>query len=989
VAADNLFPDYIPRNEEQAIAVAVERVRATGNSEAILLFGPGGVGKTRLVRELPVRLAAIGGVTWLAPIDLDDQEYWLLTNLQANVARQLDPTGEYFGKYTAYLSQPLASAREQITQEMAVSRLGHVRRIFLDCYGDYVRSSGKTVVMVVDTVEAIRGMSFLVTAAQWMKSLPGTLFVLSGRPMPDGGHKAAVDPIEEELAYLRRPIAVSKVPLGEFTRPMAERYLTESRVAVGLSNEERAKVILLTRGHPLWLALAVSYLDGSRLPQEADAALAAIEREIPYDGVMTPAGEQRHEEFKRRLMSPYKEADYWHEAVKRLAAVRQSVNEPMWRELMADRPLPEGIEGAADAWDRLMTIPWIRPRANGTSVTLHDAMAEELAKRILPMHDQSQRWRKALWLRMVANCDKQIADLEGPYTADMQKLDSRRQLTGDSSPPLGPDDGPAAGQGPLVREAARLDAEKRTIDQIKVQRFHYQLLCDFVAGCNYFLGEFKQAGHDQDLLFQDLLATAMLRYLSAGDAPGAFQDVDSDVIKEFRDWLETGHQGLYREIGIEVGEFLVASGQARSAIEVLAVLPLAGADARQLSHQKILLGNAYMRVPGEVKEGLHYLTEALQVSKDARLQPEDRHRLAAEAYKELGFYNRSVGRWREADEAYEHARDAILYALAVRRSDENRAELASIQSNWAYLKGLGGFYHDGLSLVESAIAVREQLGLRLAVGFSRSAQGEVYRYQQQFKKAWNAYAEAEQIFEDLRDPAWLGATYQKQAICLLQAHRDGLDLRPDPLTNAEELALKAVQICRERSVRNYPSALNRAGRIVGYRDRDEGLSLLAEGIQAGRAMSDGWFWLANLVEHAELCYRAWVETGADGYREAITRYEPELAFATSEYEFPDLLGRWEIVRAHASVREWAATGDDRLLDRALQDYISGFRRIAERGHVGSSGTSVIPDAFETFHELFRGLPGGVRSQWLNLLGIAWTGTQPGSTMLLARLAQLY
>ena len=32
----------------------------------------------------------------------------------------------------------------------------------------------------------------------------------------------------------------------------------------------------------------------------------------------------------RRLLAPYQETDFWHEALKRLAAVRQGVNEPMW-----------------------------------------------------------------------------------------------------------------------------------------------------------------------------------------------------------------------------------------------------------------------------------------------------------------------------------------------------------------------------------------------------------------------------------------------------------------------------------------------------------------------------------------------------------------------------------------------------------------------------------------------------------------------------------
>jgi hypothetical protein len=274
VAADNLFPDYIPRDEERAIVTAVERVRATGNSEAVLLYGPGGVGKTYLVRELPYRQATGEAVAWLRPIDLDDHAYWQLPALQENVARQLDPDGEYFSRYTDY-ARPL-SATEFVTAEVLASRISNARRIFLECYAEYVKSTGKTVVMVFDTVEAVRGMALLIMLTQWMKSLPGTLFILSGRPAPNGGRARADDPIRVGLVDPHRPMPVTPVQLGEFSRQAAEQYLAQSRVAAGLSSGERAKVILLTRGHPLWLALAVSYLDGNKLPREAADPLALI-----------------------------------------------------------------------------------------------------------------------------------------------------------------------------------------------------------------------------------------------------------------------------------------------------------------------------------------------------------------------------------------------------------------------------------------------------------------------------------------------------------------------------------------------------------------------------------------------------------------------------------------------------------------------------------------------------------------------------------------
>jgi tetratricopeptide (TPR) repeat protein len=992
VAADNLFPDYIPRDEERAIVTAVDHVRGTGNSEAVLLYGLGGVGKTWLVRELPARQATADTVAWLHPIDLDDHAHWQLPALQDNVAGQLDPRDEYFSRYTE-CARPLSATAEFITTEAQASRLGNARRIFLECYAEYVSATGKTVVIAFDTVEAVRGNPLLTMLIQWMKSLPGTLFILSGRPMPNGARTRTDDPIRAGLADRHRPMPVATVELGEFTQEAAEQYLAESRAGAGLDVAERAKIILLTRGHPLWLALAVAHLDDNGLPREASVPLAVVERELPYRAAETTAGRRLHDDFIQRLLAPYQETDYWHEGLRRLAAVRQGVAEAAWRDLMADLRLPDSAADAAMAWEQLKEIPWVRKRASGTAVTLHDALAEALARRVIPIHDQSQEWRRKLWLRMVVNCDRRIAEANARLKSDRERLESRRLVAGECEP--------------LVAESDRLDAEKRTIDQLKVQRFHYQLLSDFAEGCEYFLDLFRQAEKDQDLLFQDLLATAMLRYLSADDMQTTFDEVDTSVIRQFCRWLKTEKQATYRDIGIVLGRFLTASGRAEEAAELLAALPSDGADAHQLSDLLILLSNAYLRVHDEVEQALHYLDEALQVAGDPALGPNERHRLLAAAWKERGFYHRSVGEWQRANDAYEHALDSIMLVSFTERTDDDRAEVASIQTNWAYVKALGGFYRDGLSLVGSAVEVRERFGLHRQAAISRSTQGEVYRYQQQYQKAWDAYAQAEQTFERLRDTAWLGTIYQQQAICLYQAHLDDLTLQlpPAPARTAQsasdrqlalalELAERAVGICRDLNIRGYPSALNRAGRIrgFGYHEYDAGLGLLAEGIEQGRTMLDGWFWLANLVEYAELAYRAWVATQNPEHREAITRNEEQFVGATAVYSFPDLEGRWQIVRGHLAVREWGAQvddHDDRLLEKALDYYTHGFRHIADRGFVGSSGSNVVPGAFVTFGELFRRLTPDVQSHWLDHLRIAWSGSQPGSTMLLAQLERLF
>ena len=166
-------------------------------------YGPGGVGKTKLVRALPERYGGEAAVVWLRPVDLDDQEYWLLTNLQTHVAKELDIDGKYFQPYFDYLAQPVTSDPGHVTTEMAVSRIGFGRQLFLECYAQFSTGTGKTVVIIFDTAEAVRGMTLLITLTQWMRALPGTLFVLSGRPMAESEAGQKNDPILTELSNPR------------------------------------------------------------------------------------------------------------------------------------------------------------------------------------------------------------------------------------------------------------------------------------------------------------------------------------------------------------------------------------------------------------------------------------------------------------------------------------------------------------------------------------------------------------------------------------------------------------------------------------------------------------------------------------------------------------------------------------------------------------------------------------------------------------------
>jgi len=989
------LPGYIRRPEETLILGESAKVRGDGNSRVVLLYGDGGVGKTQLVRYLRELKRDDPDEIWVDPIDIDDPEFWLLSNLERHVGNRLDPDGEYFGSYIEYLSRLPSITRREIGHETVVSHLGRIKRVFVDCYLDYIERTGKTVVIVLDTVETIRGMYLLQTLTQWIKSLPGTLFILSGRPASAVGRTQ--DPIRHELLDPHQKMEVTTIELGDFSEESASRYLDNERTGVQLQEAERIRLVHLTQGHPLWLALTVNYLRDVGLPPEAEVgppelveqSLAHLKEIMPFGAHMLREGLELHEAFKRSLVAPYQGSDFWHEAVKRLAVVRESVDRRIWEQLMSDKPAPAEAEEPGAAWQRLQENEWIRPRANRHYVTLHDALAEELAQRLIPLHDLDRQWRRTLWRRAADIYARMTERPDAELAGELISLDASLQAWYANPAPRGDKTRPILVERELIQKTAMLDAQKRQLSQARAIRLYYEILCDFDIGTEMFLRTFNQAKDDHDVLFQDLLAFEMQRFLPGG--ADAFNDVIKEVIEKFRTWLlsEEG-QGRYLDIAISMADYLIRSEAPSRALVLLDERLDAAADPEKRYRLRCLRGNACMRIPSKVPEARGYFTKALGDAQQA--DPPARHKLVAAAYKELGFYYRNEGRWDLADEAYEMARKAISENLSASSPDQDREEMASIQTNWAYVKGLTGSYRDGSNLVDAAISVRRRLKNRQEEGISWSVCGEVYRYERRFHSAWDAYAHAEQIFQDLRNWSWLGLVYQEQAICLFQASEEGISLLSgqdrDPIDQAKRLIRLALDLCGDLAIRGYPSALNRAARILGNDEPDVALAHLSEGIDQAHRLSDGWFWFANLIEYVELCFQIWMKTDNQVYRDKIDARRAEIAEAGSAYEFPDLQGRWRLLQGHMRVRDSLASADEGLLHLALDDFKQGFILIAQR-YVGSSGAAAVPREFRKLADLIWGLPQHIRAEWQAEFQRAWSQEEYGATLLLARLEELY
>ena len=496
------------------------------------------------------------------------------------------------------------------------------------------------------------------------------------------------------------------------------------------------------------------------------------------------------------------------------------------------------------------------------------------------------------------------------------------------------------------------------------------------------------------MLFEDLLAFQMQRFLPGGADTSTLGDTVGAAMSRFRAWLEKEGRDSYVDMGLSMAAYLIEREQLDTAHNLLDQLPVPPPDHRRRYRLRNLQGNACLRIPGHVREAGEHFEDALAEARQLPLP--EQPKAIAEAYKEQGFYYRNIGHWERADEAYKKARDAISGTLSMQSPDSDREEMASIYNNWAYLKGIGGSYDDGINLIESAIAVRRRLKRYHEQAISCGVKGEVYRYKQQFKEAWKAYGEAEQLFQEQSSWSWLGVIYQEQAICLFQSIPASVLLlksRKDPAERAKSLILESLELCRDLNARAYPSALNRAGRIFGHEDPGLGLRYLREGAEKARELSDGWFWIANLIEYAELAYRARAETPEPTFLQQIANIADELQYAEEQdLKFPELRGRWNVLQGHLAMHAALAAdskeAQEAALEAALTNYRTGFPLITH-GWVGSYGASAIPEEFKKFNALVWELPSETRARWLQELHRTWSNQEESTTQLLALLEQLY
>ena len=934
------FPKYTPREKEQEkVRSALSFVRDTGNTKFLLLYGVGGTGKTYFVRNLPDSLS-VSRVQWVAPIDLDDVEFWSLLNLKTKVAQCLGK--HYFKTYFEFLSQ--YKRVEEFSEGDKRYFEQKENSIFLEGYKNFLKNSGLIPALAIDTVEAVRGISVARSLIDWLVQLPSTLIILSGRPYA----KTEEDTVTVSLKQYPH-IKSEKIVLRGFTKEESQLYLHASGVSAGLKNypEELDKLVFLSQGHPLWLALIVYYLQQEGIPQELSKYTVDELRTLPENSIEFDA-------FVREILVPYRHRNFWHEAVLRLSILRQRMSKDVWVQIMSDVPLPKEISDWDVAWKHFLTFPWVRERASRQYITLHDAFSEELAKRYIPQADMSDEWRVELW-RAIANIyrdliirEDSVFQKEVPQVESDELVDVSRKIS-----------------KAIEREILSSDNYLRQIIYL-----HYQMLADYKQGIKLFVKLAETARGRNQSLFAEFLTLEIQRFLPEHNL-SILEDVENKRVKIIGENLQKDIANLFL-VCHELAELNLFLGRFETTKDVFSKVEKYFENAP--NHQvDILIWLFTGTWRNNLEEGISYLYRAIDVvEKDEQL----RMRLAEIQYL-IGFAYRNQHLLSKAKQWLENA-------AKTSRAQSQARTLAKTLNLLGYIYHVVGDVGKASPTVMQAIELQQHIlnsyqdkflpeyrETKIYLAWSYNTLGEINRYRGKLSAAQSHYEKAEHLFSEAQYYEGKAIALQalsdtRRRIALAIQRRGDIEKSKQYWDKTEVSIHESLRLYKEHYLdRELETAYRRYGRFLHAQGKfDEAKVNFKKGLAEAKSKRNTW----EIIENAqELAFLA-AELGND---KEFASWEKEANFWLNQEreEIGEQIEQWNVFPALLKIARGCLFFSQGKHGLALETYMEGYIELAYIDGYGVALYEAHRDRL--FRNLQKLLSMAERRQWLVSIKETW------------------
>jgi len=711
-------PDLIGR---RAILDQIDTALSDASGPSIIaLYGPGGIGKTRILNDTLRR--SRGGV-FLAQqaVDLYDMRYH----------SSLALAGAIYASLGVADGDPFRTFEEKRERQSRAQTSGDVRQIaeatqnalkaFIDDLNRF--SQSQHVVLALDTVERIaygatgQRPPFQIAAAwQWLVET-----------VPDWGNVTVLVAGRNQIRHLfpdleQHPaIRLTTIEVGPFTLEETNDYLDavaraaeqagEQAVADtlrSLTPQRREQAYRYSGGAPIMLALLADYISIAGFGQ-----LPGI-LDIETDPV------RARDELERQIVERMMGAEGIRDTLPMLGRAPKGVDDELLAHLL-DIPVDE----ARRRLEAIKRLSFIKVR--GSRYFLHDEMYTILTRQIYSAPDdapEAERVNTAIieWYQgQIDEHHKQLDTLYAPIEQERRFVQVTPQL-----------------------DHARIAGVQQEIQRLLVERMYYTLRLDPLDGFREYVRLSFYAILTGNTMLDIQSQAELLVFLDERDPSGQQSFIDGlerDVVlgvatirPVVRLYAENDYAGTIQRaqrLRQEEPHMLqTAGGSTEAALniwEALARLGRASKEEQDLERADRLL-NAAEQI----------LIPIMYDKSEARRWRA--RSLLALAHHARGFGLRVRGQVRPAIDAYRRA--AVLW----RRVDVPIC-LAWTLNNLGFVESEEGNFAAGQALVEESLAIRRKLGARALIGLSYSTLARVLTLAGDYRSAATSAERALRLFQ--------------------------------------------------------------------------------------------------------------------------------------------------------------------------------------------------------------------------------------------------
>lgn len=366
------------------LAAIKDAIQAEGELRILYIISEGGIGKTRLLEEVPRIIDESqnkrGSYQHAGPFDFYLSSIQSIGDLEIALAKALNPQGHVFQSYLDARDQFMKFRAAGGDPQQVERRRQRVDECFVEGFNEF--SSQSRVVLALDTLEVIQYESDVVQKVcgialtglevkDWLLNnvprLKNTVVILAGREK------------QELIADFRRHFGdqLRILYLGPFSESETLDYfaaIAEAEPAfreIGISTDQQCVIHHYTAGHPLKLAFAIELLTRNLpLPQELfDSRESAQERS---DDELQAVREQVEESLVTGIMTADRQIDG---ALPYIALARKGVNPELLERLTG---WPRKI--CAQVLRNLRHFSFVKVRPGTNWLFLHDEMYDLMEK---------------------------------------------------------------------------------------------------------------------------------------------------------------------------------------------------------------------------------------------------------------------------------------------------------------------------------------------------------------------------------------------------------------------------------------------------------------------------------------------------------------------------------------------------------------------------------------------------------------------------------